>query len=104
MARSVLPPIGRAALLLDFDGTLVDIAPTPDSVVVPPDLIASLRALRGRLEGALAVVTGRPVEQVEALLGDAVSTIAGEHGGAIRHARGEVLERVAVPRAPGAGV
>lgn len=92
-----LPPIARAALLLDLDGTLLDIAPTPDAVVVPPGLIASLRALRTRLDGALAVVTGRPVEQVEALLGDAVPTIAGEHGGAIRHAAGEALDRVALP-------
>jgi trehalose 6-phosphate phosphatase len=97
-----LPPIARTALLLDFDGTLVDIAPTPDSVVVPPDLIASLRALRRRLDGALAVVTGRPVEQVEALLRDAVPTIAGEHGGAIRHAAGEALQRTEVPRPPDA--
>ena len=92
-----LPPIATAALLLDLDGTLLDIAPTPGSVVVPPGLISSLRALRARLDGALAVVTGRPVEQVEALLGDAVPTIAGEHGGAIRHAADEPLDRVELP-------
>ena len=98
-ARSppTLPPIARAALLLDLDGTLLDIAPTPDAVVVPPDLIASLRALRGRLDGALAVISGRPVEQVEALLPDTAQAIAGEHGGAIRHRPGEALERIDLP-------
>jgi len=95
-----LPPIAHAALLLDLDGTLLDIAPTPDAVVVPPDLIASLRALRTRLDGALAVISGRPVEQVEALLPDAVQAIAGEHGGAIRHAPGEALERFDLPTPP----
>jgi trehalose 6-phosphate phosphatase len=98
----VLPPIARAALLLDVDGTLLDIAPTHDAVVVPPDLIASLRTLRGRLGGALAVISGRPVEQVEALLPDAVQAIAGEHGGAIRHAPGEALDRIELPRPPDA--
>jgi trehalose 6-phosphate phosphatase len=99
-ARPPLPPIARAALLLDLDGTLLDIAPTPDAVVVPPDLIASLRALRGRLDGALAIISGRPVEQVEALLPDTAPAIAGEHGGAIRHAPGEVLERIDLPTPP----
>jgi len=97
---AVLPPIGHTALLLDFDGTLVDIAPTPDAVVVPPDLTASLRTLRARLDGALAIVTGRPVEQVVVLLGDAVEVIAGEHGGAIRHAAGQTLERIDLPMPP----
>jgi len=98
LAPLALPPITHAALLLDLDGTLLDIAPTPDAVVVPPELTASLRVLRIRLGGALAVVSGRPVEQVEALLGDAVEVIAGEHGGAIRHASGEALDRFELPR------
>jgi trehalose 6-phosphate phosphatase len=95
-----LPPFGQAALLLDMDGTLLDIAPTPDAVVVPPGLVADLRTLRTRLGGALAVVTGRPVAQVDALLDDAPYAVAGEHGGAIRHAPGQTEQHVPLPAPP----
>jgi trehalose 6-phosphate phosphatase len=88
-----LPPMERAALLLDLDGTLLDIAPTPDAVVVPPGLLDVLHDLRRLLGDAVAVVTGRPVETVDALLGDAVYAVAGEHGGAIRHTPDGPLER-----------
>jgi trehalose 6-phosphate phosphatase len=96
-----LPPPGRAALLLDLDGTLLDIAPRPDAVVVPSGLTDDLRALRQLLGDALAVVTGRPVEIVDALLGDAAFAVAGEHGGAIRHAPGQPVERSPLPSPPG---
>ncbi len=95
-----LPPIEHTALLLDLDGTLLDIAPAPDKVVVPPGLCRTLRALRPRLGDALAVITGRPVETVDALLGDAPFAVAGEHGGAIRHAPGQGLERPELPAPP----
>lgn len=95
-----IPPADRTALLLDVDGTLLDIASAPDRVMVPPELILSLRALRERLGGAIAVISGRPVEQVEALLPDTVTAIAGEHGGAIRFAPDEMLERPALPKPP----
>ena len=95
-----LPP--QPALLLDVDGTLLDIAPRPDLVVVPPALIASLEALRRRLGDAVAVVTGRTVEQVDALLGAAVFAVAGEHGGALRHAPGQALVRPDLASAPAA--
>ena len=95
-----LPPIERAALLLDLDGTLLDIAPTPDAVVVPAKLPGVLRALRRLLGDAVAVVTGRPVETIDQLLGDAVFAVAGEHGGAVRHAPGAVLERPVLPAPP----
>lgn len=88
------------ALLLDLDGTLIDFAPTPDAVVVPPGLPDTLRRLRARLGDALAIITGRPVEQIEALLGDVPYAIAGEHGGAIRHAPGAPLERGDHPPVP----
>jgi len=47
-----LPSIERTALLLDLDGTLLDLAPAPDQVVVPPGLCSTLRALRSLLGDA----------------------------------------------------
>jgi len=96
----ILPPPERAALLLDMDGTLLDIAPTPDAVVVPPSLLESLTRLREQLDGALAVISGRPVEQVDALLHAIPTAVSGEHGGAVRHARGAPIERPDLPSAP----
>ncbi len=90
----------RAALLLDLDGTLLDIAPTPASVVVPPGLLAALKAVRAVLNDAVAVISGRPVEQVDALLDGLPYAVAGEHGGAIRHAPGAPLERPDLPELP----
>jgi trehalose 6-phosphate phosphatase len=97
-----LPPFSRAALLLDMDGTLIDLAPTPDAVVVAAGLPASLATLRDALDGALAIVTGRPIETVDRLLGNAPGAVAGEHGGAIRHHAGEAVERPDLPTPPSA--
>lgn len=69
-----------SALFLDFDGTLVDIAPTPDSVVVEPDLPDLLVRMRQRLGGALAVVTGRPIAGVDHFLPDLSLDACGMHG------------------------
>jgi trehalose 6-phosphate phosphatase len=96
-----LPPFARAALLLDLDGTLLDLAPTPDSVVVPPDLPLTLARLRGELDGALAVITGRPVETIDALLPGIIPAVAGEHGGAFRTAPGAAVTRPDLPTPPG---
>jgi trehalose 6-phosphate phosphatase len=95
-----LPPFHRAALLLDMDGTLVDLAPTPDAVVVAPGLAAALTSLRDALDGALAIVTGRPVETVDHLFGEVPGAVAGEHGGAIRHRAGGAIERPDLPSPP----
>jgi trehalose 6-phosphate phosphatase len=95
-----LPPFPMAALLLDLDGTLLDLAPTPDAVVVPPGLLDTLRKLRAWLGGGLAIITGRPIETVDALLGDAPYAVAGEHGGAVRHAPDEPVWRPDLPAPP----
>jgi trehalose 6-phosphate phosphatase len=95
-----LPPFHRAALLLDMDGTLIDLAPTPDAVIVPAGLPETLATLRDALGGALAIVTGRPVETVDRLFGDAPGAVAGEHGGAIRHHSGAAIERPDLPLPP----
>ncbi len=68
------------ALFLDFDGTLAEIAPRPDAVQVEPGLVQTLERLRTRLDGALAIVTGRPVSVIDAFLDPARLDAAGLHG------------------------
>jgi trehalose 6-phosphate phosphatase len=99
-AAPPMPAIASAALLLDLDGTLLDIAPTPGAVIVPPGLINALLAWRARLNGALAIVSGRPIEQIDELLPDVPTAIAGEHGGAIRHRPEGPIERPFLPALP----
>ncbi len=76
------------ALFLDFDGTLVDIAARPHAVVIPQGLVDTLGRLQGRLGGALAVVSGRPIEQIDRLLAPLVLSVAGVHGAERRRADG----------------
>ncbi|WP_066529003.1 trehalose-phosphatase [Erythrobacter sp. CCH5-A1] len=78
------PPI---ALLLDFDGTLVPIAPTPDGAVVGDDLRQAVAAAIERLEGRVAIISGRSLEQLDALWGRALwpVTVAASHGLELRH-------------------
>ena len=76
------------ALFLDFDGTLVDIAPQPEAVIVPSDLVATLDALNKYLGGALALISGRPIEQIDAFLHPLRLPAAGVHGAERRGADG----------------
>ena len=103
-ATGVTLPGGRAiglpALLLDLDGTLIDLAATPDAVVVPHALPPLLRRLRAHHADAVAIVTGRPIDDVDALLGDAPFAVAGEHGAAIRKAPGLAVARRPLPVLP----
>jgi trehalose 6-phosphate phosphatase len=77
-----LPPAlpSKAALFLDFDGTLVPIAPRPQDVRVPGWLVPMLRQLQERLDGALALVSGRPLTDLDGLLRPLQLPAAGVHG------------------------
>nr|WP_283258463.1 trehalose-phosphatase [Pseudomonas sp. GX19020] len=79
-----LPDPGKVALFLDLDGTLLDLAATPDQVAAEPGLGALLRQLERRTEGALALVTGRQVAFVDALFPAHRFTVAGLHGAELR--------------------
>lgn len=74
------------ALFLDFDGTLVDIAPRPEAVVVPPRLVETLARMQRLLGGAIAVVSGRPIAQIDAYLDPLRLAVAGVHGAERRRA------------------
>lgn len=88
---SDLRETGPIALFLDFDGTLVDLAETPDGIVVPGDLAGRLSALAQSLEGALAIVTGRALVDLEKHLGPLAIACAGSHGIDRRVADGTIL-------------
>ena len=68
------------ALFLDFDGTLVDIAERPDAVRVEPGLPETLKVLSDRFGGALALVSGRTVQDIDGFLHDESLDICGMHG------------------------
>lgn len=76
------------ALFLDFDGTLVEIAAHPAAVVVPTGLVETLAQLQRSLDGAVAVVSGRPIQQIDRYLDPLVLSIAGVHGAERRRADG----------------
>lgn len=72
------------SVFLDIDGTLLDLAQTPDAVIVPKGLENDLGGLSARVGGALALVTGRSVDFVERLFPRQVFFVAGLHGAEIR--------------------
>jgi trehalose 6-phosphate phosphatase len=74
----------KVALFLDLDGTVLDIAQVPEEVTTPPDLTAVLGRLQARLGGALAVLTGRKIEDVDRLLSPLRLPAAGVHGSELR--------------------
>lgn len=91
----------RAALFLDFDGTLVEIARGPDAIMPPPGLAQRLEALAALLGGACAIVSGRGCANLARYLGPVRLTIAGSHGAHIIAADGTRL-RDAMPLPPDA--
>ena len=74
----------RIALFLDMDGTLLDLAATPESVIVPGGLIDLLRRLANGLGGALAIVTGRRISEVDQILAPLRLAASGVHGAELR--------------------
>jgi trehalose 6-phosphate phosphatase len=81
------PSALRYAVFLDFDGTLVDIAARPEWVCVDPALLKVLDQLKRRLDGALAIVSGRSLAVLDRLLAPLRFDASGLHGAECR--RGE---------------
>jgi trehalose 6-phosphate phosphatase len=76
------------ALFLDIDGTLLDLAHTPEAVEVPAWMRPLLQRLSDRLEGAMAFVSGRTIESIDRLFRPLVLPAVGVHGGEIRGPQG----------------
>jgi len=78
----------RHALYLDFDGTLVEFAPEPDAIVLRPGTAALLEKLNAKLGGALAIVSGRKLDDIDRHLAPLALAASGVHGQELRHAPG----------------
>src|SRR5262245_12066292 len=88
---------GSLALFLDLDDTLIDIAPTPDAVLIPSELAAILNNIQKTLGKAMAIVSGQPLDDIDRLLAPIVVNATAEiHSGEIRMPLGEV-KRVPAP-------
>jgi trehalose 6-phosphate phosphatase len=103
MPASLRPPppnlLNGAALFLDFDGTLVELAESPDSIRVPHGLHPLLERLSRTLSGRLAIVSGRAVEDLEGHLAGGRIALSGSHGLELRFPDGSF-----VPVVPPAGL
>jgi trehalose 6-phosphate phosphatase len=77
-------PLGTLAMFLDMDGTLIDFAPTPDAVLVPVDLVPTLAALLDRAGGAVALLSGRSIADLDRLVAPLALPASGLHGGEFR--------------------
>jgi trehalose 6-phosphate phosphatase len=80
IAEGLPAPPADGALFLDFDGTLVEIAAAPEHVVVPAALKRLLAGLTARFGGAVAVVSGRPIADLERRLAPLRLPCVGLHG------------------------
>jgi trehalose 6-phosphate phosphatase len=94
----VPPRLDRGhSLFLDFDGTLVDIAASPGLVRVTPDLPPLLGALSATVGSAVAILSGRPVDELARLLAPFAGTLVGQHGLERRSADGRITGWSPVP-------
>jgi trehalose 6-phosphate phosphatase len=94
------PPLSRlapAALFLDFDGTLVELAEAPDAIAVPNGLAPLLGRLAERLDGRLAIVSGRAVADLRRHLGDFAAMLSGSHGAELHYPDGRSIPVSAPP-------
>ena len=84
VAPSVIPNLQECAMLLDVDGTIVDLAPTPREIWIPPSLRRVLSQLLERTDGAVALVSGRSVSDLDMIFAPLQLTAVGGHGAELR--------------------
>ncbi|KRR30560.1 trehalose-phosphatase [Bradyrhizobium retamae] len=82
--RSMVPHLSESAILLDIDGTLLDLMPTPREVWVPPGLAKTLNRLLVRTNGALALVSGRSLNDIDLIFAPDQFPAVGGHGAEMR--------------------
>lgn len=82
--RSLVPRLDEIAILLDIDGTLLELMPTPREVWVPPGLARTLNGLVAATSGALALVSGRSLNDIDLIFAPDRFSAIGGHGAEMR--------------------
>jgi len=82
--RDLARRLDEFAVLLDIDGTLLDLAPTPREVWVPPDLSKTLNRLLDKTSGAVALVSGRSLNDIDLIFAPEQFPAVGGHGAEMR--------------------
>src|SRR6202047_1966264 len=85
---SLVPDLGKCAILLDIDGTILDLAPSPQQVWVPPGLRRTLARLDALTNGAVALVSGRPLKDIDLIFSPLELAAIGGHGAELRTVAG----------------
>ncbi len=83
-ATSLTSNLSECAILLDIDGTILDIAPAPQQVWVPPALRHTLGRLQELTGGALALVSGRKLDDIDLMFAPLQLAAIGGHGAELR--------------------
>jgi trehalose 6-phosphate phosphatase len=92
-APTLVPDLREWAILLDVDGTIIELAPTPLDVRVPPSLLKTLRGLKARSSGATALVSGRTLSDLDLIFAPLQLAAIGGHGAEFRPATGAPTRR-----------
>jgi trehalose 6-phosphate phosphatase len=90
--------LDQFAVLLDVDGTILDLAPTPREVFVSHELRDTLSRLWRRTDGAVAFVSGRPVSELDLIFSPLQLPAIGGHGAELRVAQGAAPEAPRLPQ------
>lgn len=86
-----VPPVlrGNYAFFFDLDGTLAEIKPHPDQVIIPESIRMALHQLAQQQEGALALISGRSMVELDGLAAPYHFPLAGVHGAERRDIKGQ---------------
>jgi trehalose 6-phosphate phosphatase len=94
---SLVPDLRKCAILLDIDGTILDLAPSPQQVWVPPGLRRTLARLDGLTGGAVALVSGRSLDDIDLIFSPLQLAAIGGHGAELRAVAGAEPRMCAAP-------
>lgn len=84
LIETFVSEVHHNAYLFDFDGTLVDLVPDPDQIIVPPDLLHNLEKIVSHPKITFAIITGRKISKIDSFLPGVCPTIVGAHGTELR--------------------